>query len=244
MKVLLLAGTAEARALAGRLAGDARFDLVASLAGATRAPEAYAVPVRSGGFGGTAGLEKYIEDNDVEAIVDVTHPFARVMPQRAQALCARHGRPYLRLARPGWTPEPGDRWRVVKEAVQAAEEIAPGARVFLATGARSLGDFAALAAGRYVVARVIDPPDRPFPFLQGQFLIGRPPFTVAGEIATFRAHGIDVLVAKNAGGPADAKLAAARALGLPVVLLNRPPPPPGDRVESVAAALAWLERLA
>ena len=147
-------------------------------------------------------------------------------------------------ARSGWTPGPGDSWRFVEGAAEAGEEIAPGARVFLATGARSLGDFAALAARRYVVARVIDPPDRPFPFPRGQWLVGRPPFTEADEIATLRAHRIDVLVAKNAGGPADAKLAAARALGLPVVLLNRPPPPPGDRVESVAAALAWLERLA
>ena len=243
MKVLLLAGTAEARALAARLKGDRRFEVVASLAGAIRAPAAYAVPVRFGGFGGTPGLVKFIEDNAVGGVIDATHPFARVMPRRAQAVCAGLGLPYLRLDRPGWTPGPGDRWRFVEGAAEAGEEIAPGARVFLATGARSLGDFAALAARRYVVARVIDPPDRPFPFPRGQWLVGRPPFTEADEIATLRAHRIDVLVAKNAGGPTSAKLAAARALGLPVVLLDRPPPPPGDRVETVEAACAWLERL-
>lgn len=243
MKLLLLAGTAEARALAARLAGDQRFEVVASLAGATRAPLPYAVPVREGGFGGASGLEKYIEDKSVEVVVDATHPFARVMPHRAQALCARIGRPYLRLLRPGWQPGPGDRWTLVADEARAAEVTARGARVFLATGRRSLRRFARLGEGRHLVARVIDPPEGPFPFGDGEWVVGRPPFTVEDERATFRALRIDVLVAKNAGGPADAKLAAARALGLPVVLLDRPPPPPGDRAETVAAAQAWLERL-
>lgn len=243
MKTLLLAGTQEARRLADRLAGDPRFDVVASLAGATRAPAPYAVPVRSGGFGGERGLEKYIEDNGVEAIVDATHPFARVMPHRACTACARLSRPYLRLERPGWRPGPGDRWQFVDDEAAAATVIAPGAWVFLATGRRSLPRFVALAAGRHLVVRVIDPPTAPFPFADGQWLAGRPPFAVEDEIRTFRDLRIDVLVAKDAGGPTKAKLAAARDLGLRVVLLRRPPPPPGDRVSTVEAALGWLERL-
>ena len=244
MKLLLLAGTAEARALAARLSGDRRFEVTATLAGATRQPEDYAVQVRVGGFEGDEGLEKYIEENAIEVVIDATHPFARVMPHRAQAVCARRGLPYLRLERPPWTPGPEDRWQIVEDAEAATRVIAPGARVFLATGRRSLQDFAALAEGRAIVARVIDPPETPFPFPNGEWLVGRPPFAVADEIRTLRDHAIDVVVAKNAGGPTDAKLAAARALGLPVVMLYRPSPPPGDRVESVAAALDWLERLA
>jgi len=243
VKLLLLAGTREARALAGRLAGDERFDVVASLAGATRTPTAYAVALRSGGFGGEAGLENFMINNAVEAVVDATHPFARIMPLRAQALCARHGLPYLRLQRPCWVPGPGDRWRLVDDEAAAAAVIAPGARVFLATGRRSLPRFAALAAGRHLVARVIDPPEAQFPFPDGEWQVGRSPFSVAQETRTLRDLRIEVLVAKNAGGPTEAKLAAARGLGLDVVLLRRPPPPPGDRVASIDAALAWLERL-
>lgn len=243
MKLLLLAGTREARALAERLAGDARFDVLASLAGATRAPADYSVAVRSGGFGGAEGLETFMINNGINGVIDVTHPFSRVMPHRAQALCAHHGLPYLRLQRPGWSPGPGDRWHFVDDEGAAAEAIAPGARVFLATGRRSLPRFAALAAGRHLVVRVIDPPGDRFPFSDGQWHVGRPPFSVAQETRTFRDLGIEVLVAKNAGGPAEAKLSAARDLGLDVVLLRRPSPPPGDRVATVEAALDWLERL-
>lgn len=243
MKLLLLAGTREARALAGRLAGDARFDVLASLAGATRAPIDYAVALRSGGFGGDIGFENFMKNNEIDAVVDATHPFARVMPHRAQALCARHGVPYLRLQRPGWAPGPGDRWHIVDDEGAVADVIAKSARVFLATGRRSLPRFAALAVGRHMIVRVIDPPGAPFPFPDGAWQVGRPPFSVAEETRTFRDFRIEVLVAKNAGGPADAKLAAARDLGLDVVLLRRPPPPPGDRAASIDAALAWLERL-
>ncbi len=243
MKLLVLAGTAEARALAERLAGDRRFEVVASLAGATRAPVRYAVPVRVGGFGGEDLQEKYIIDNGFEAVLDATHPFARIMPMRTRAICTRLGLPCLRLLRPGWRPGPGDRWTWVADEAAVAGVITTGARVFLATGRRSLPRFAALADGRHLVARVIDPPETPFPFPKGDWLVGRPPYALVDEVETFRAHRIDVLVAKDAGGPAGAKLAAARALGLPVVLLRRPPEPPGDRVQSVDAVIAWLERL-
>ena len=243
MKLLLLAGTAEARALAQRIAGDTRVEGLASLAGATRAPAPYALPLRTGGFGGRSGLEEYLYTNTFEAIIDASHPFARVMPYRAQAICARLGLPYLRLLRPGWQQAPGDRWIGVEDEVAAADVITPGARVFLATGRRSLPRFARLAEGRHLIARVIDPPGTPFPYPKGEWLQARPPFTPAAEMRRFRDLGVDVLVAKNAGGPTDAKLAAARDLDLPVVLLRRPAPPPGERVETVDAAMAWLERL-
>ncbi|MCB1336499.1 MAG: cobalt-precorrin-6A reductase [Maritimibacter sp.] len=243
MKLLLLAGTAEARALAERLAGNARFDPVASLAGATDRPAAYAVALRVGGFGGDAGFEKYCRDKRIEAIVDATHPFARVMPRRAQAVAARLGLRHLRLLRPGWVAGPGDDWRWVEDARSVTAAVPPGARVFLATGRQSLDGFAELARGRHLIVRVIDPPQAPFPFAQGGWLIGRPPFSIDDEIRTLRDHRIGVLVVKDSGGPTAAKLEAARALGLPVVMIRRPPPPPGARVENVEAALEWLERL-
>ncbi|MEZ5723044.1 MAG: cobalt-precorrin-6A reductase [Paracoccaceae bacterium] len=242
MKLLLLAGTAEARDLAERLAADPRVEALAALAGATRAPSDYAVPVRHGGFGGEAGLEKHCKDNGIECVIDATHPFSRIMPGRAAALCAQLRLPYLRVLRPGWTPGPGDNWTFVADEAAAADVITEGARVFLATGRRSLPRFAALARGRHLIARVIDPPTDPFPFPIGEWRVGRPPFRVADEVQTLRDLAVDVLVAKDAGGPAEAKLEAARSLGLPVVMLRRPPPPPGDRVASVAAAMDWLER--
>ncbi len=243
MKLLLLAGTAEARALAARLAALGRVEVVAALAGETRAPEAYPVPLRMGGFGGDEAFGKYLENNGLQAVLDVTHPFARIMPWRARVVSERLGLPCLKLLRPGWTPAAGERWRFAPDAAAVAEMVPDGARVLLATGRKSLAGFAALAAGRHLVVRVVDPPEGPFPFPQGEWVVGRPPFSLSDEIALMRAHRIEALVAKNAGGPARAKLDAARVLGLPVVLIDRPVPPPGPRVETVEAALDWVERL-
>lgn len=242
MKLLLLAGTREARALAEALAQDARVEVLASLAGETRTPHLLAVPVRIGGFGGDAGQEKFMRDEGIEAVVDATHPFAAQISTRTEAICARLGLPYVQLLRPGWTPGPGERWRFVDREEDVAAELPEGAAVFLATGPKRLERFIGLGAHR-VYCRRIDPAEAPFPLPLGAWLIGRPPFSVADEIALFQRLGIGALVVKDAGGTADAKLLAARELGLPVVLIRRPPPPPGDKAASVEAALDWLERL-
>lgn len=240
MKLLLLAGTAEARALAARLSGDPRFSVIASLAGETRRPQSLAVPVRVGGFGGAAAQEKFMFDAGVEVVVDATHPFAAEISARTQAICARRGLAYLQLLRPGWQPGAGDSWRFVDREEDVAGALPEGAAVFLATGPKRLDRFTGLAAHR-VFCRRIDPAEAPFPLPCGDWVTGRPPFSVADEIALFRRLGIGALVVKDAGGATDAKLHAARALGLPVVLIRRPTPPPGDKAETVDAALDWLE---
>jgi len=244
MRVLLLAGTAEARALAARLARHRRIAVLASLAGETRAPLPLGVPTRVGGFGGAAGQAAFIQHGRFDAVVDATHPFARTMPRRSEALCARLGLPYLRLLRPGWRAGPGDRWHLVGAERDVAEAAPPGARLFLATGRKSLALMGNLA-GRAVVCRVVDPPSAPFPWSEGAWRSARPPFTLEAEIAALRETKADFLVAKDAGGAAGRrKLEAARALDLPVILIRRPAPPGGARAASVPAALSWLERRA
>lgn len=242
MKLLLLAGTTEARALAERLARDRRLEVQASLAGATRAPVPLGVATRTGGFGGELEQEKYITDNGFGAVIDATHPFAIRISRRTQVICDRLDLPYLQLIRPGWQPGPGDNWTFLDREEDAAAHVPERATVFLATGRKTLDRFAPLQ-GRRVICRRIDPAAGPFPFPGGEFLIGRPPFSVEDEIRLFRELGVDVLVVKDAGGPVQEKLIAARDLGLPVLVIRRPEQPPGPKAESVEAALDWLDRL-
>lgn len=239
MTLLLLAGTGEAQRLAQALA-ERGVRTIASLAGATRAPRDLPIAVRSGGFGGDAGFESYLDTEGITAVLDATHPFAARITHRTARICAARGLPYCLLLRPAWQPEPGDRWTYIDAEEQAAEYIPEEATVFLATGRQTLERFAGLAP-RTLYCRQIDPPDGPFPFEGGEFLIGRPPFSVEGELRLFQELGIDWLVVKNAGGaPSRTKLTAARQLGIPVLVINRPPPPPGAlRVTTVAAALDW-----
>ncbi len=237
MRVLVLAGTAEARAFCAR----APCDVLASLAGAVRRPLSQGVPTRVGGFGGEEGFLALLHAEGIGAVVDATHPFAARITARTAAVCAREGVPYLRLERPGWTAGPGDRWTWVDDATGAVNAIPAGAAVFLATGRQSVTEFAGLQGP--VWCRVIDPPEVAFPLARGGWVVGRPPFGMVEEVALFRRLGVAWIVAKDSGAAeAEGKLAAARELGLPVAMIRRPAPV-GPRVETVDAALDWVARL-
>jgi precorrin-6A/cobalt-precorrin-6A reductase len=241
-RLLILGGTGEAAALAERLAGDPRLSIVTSLAGRTRNPARLAGDVRVGGFGGAAGLAGYLQREAVALVVDATHPFAARMAANAAAACTAAGVPRLKLLRAAWRPVAGDRWIDVPDMAAAARAVGDaGRRVFLSVGRQDLGAFAGLAEAWFLV-RSIDPLETPRPLARAEVIAGRGPFAEADEAALMREHRIDLLVSKNSGGEATyAKIAAARRLGLPVVMIARPPAPPGDRAASVDDAAAWVE---
>ncbi|MBT9384285.1 cobalt-precorrin-6A reductase [Pseudooceanicola sp. CBS1P-1] len=240
--ILLLGGTAEARVLGGKLA-EAGRPAVVSLAGAVLRPAPQPLPTRIGGFGGDAGFAAYLMSERISAVLDATHPFAARITARAARICGDLGLPYARLSRPGWQEGPGDHWHRIDRAEEAARIIPETAHVFLASGRLGLAAFAGLA-GRQLTVRVVEDRGDPFPHPNGRWLVARPPFTQAAEVALFRDLGIDWIVAKESGGSGRAKLDAARQLGLGVVLLNRPPEPPGVPLfRDVESALHWLEAL-
>lgn len=240
MTLLLLAGTGDARQIATGLQDVAA---VASLAGATRDPEPLPLPTRRGGFGGEAGFRAYVAEAGITAVLDATHPYADRITKRTAAICAQLGLPFVQFLRPHWMPEPGDNWTEIAREEDAAALIAPGATVFLGTGRQTLDRFANLT-DRRVICRQIDPPEGAFPFPGGEFLVGRPPFSVADEVALFGRLGVDVLIVKNAGGVASrTKLTAARQLGIPVLMIARPPAGNWPVVSTVAEALDWVAGL-
>ncbi|MDI6103177.1 cobalt-precorrin-6A reductase [Actinoplanes sp. NEAU-A12] len=236
MRVLLLGGTTEARRLAGLVAGE--FTVVTSLAGRTTDPLLPAGEVRIGGFGGVDGLAGYLRDERIDVVVDATHPFAATMSGHAFDACAALGVPLLILRRPGWTAGAGDEWHRVASLPEAAQTLPRlGRRVFLTTGRQGLALFAGLD-GCWFLARSVEPPAGVMP-RHLEVLLDRGPFTVEGERELITRHRIDVLVTKDSGG-ADAKLVAARELGVPVLMVNRPPAPPATTVSTADAAVSWL----
>ncbi|MFE4970515.1 cobalt-precorrin-6A reductase [Kitasatospora sp. NPDC056651] len=242
--VLVLGGTTEGRMLAAELAPTANR-VTSSLAGRVARPRLPAGEVRIGGFGGPEGLADWLRGERVDAVVDATHPFAAGISRNAALAAAATGVPLLVLRRPGFTRVDGDRWIPVPSLAAAAAELLPrrGERVFLTIGRQGVAAFAHLD-GLHFLARSVDPPEPPLP-PSCEVLLDRGPFTVQGEEALLRTHGIDVLVTKDSGGSATAaKLSAARGLRLPVVIVERPPVPPGvPVVPDVPGALHWLEQL-
>ena len=216
---------------------------IASLAGATRAARVQTGQTRIGGFGGEDGFRRYLAEAEITAILDATHPFAARITHRTARVARDLGLPHLQLLRPEWKPQKGDRWTEINDEAEARNHVQPGQTVFLATGRQTLERFANLSQAT-LICRQIDPPDRPFPFPNGRFEIGRPPFSVEDEIALFTELDIDWLITKNAGSKlAVSKLTAARQMGLPVLMIARPPQPDCTRVDNVEDALAWVRAL-
>jgi len=233
--VLLLGGTAEARAFAKAFAiPGAR--LVASLAGMTTRPLAYPCAMRHGGFGGVDGLRAYLRNEAIAALVDATHPFATGMSRNAAQACAGQAVPNIALTRPPWPPV-GD-WHSFASLRQAVDALPPGARVLATTGRKDIGPYAA-RPDLAVFLRSVDPPDAVPAHVVP--LVARAPFAMASETAGMTRHGITHLVTRNAGGESRARLDAAVALGLPLHIVERPPMPVARTVHSVADALRWLQ---
>lgn len=243
-KLLILGGTGEAAVLAD--AARARFgeaiEITTSLAGRTMRPAPIAGHVRIGGFGGEDGLAAYLAGNRIDRLIDATHPFAQRISHQARLACERAGVARLILLRSPWKRHPGDRWIEVDTMAQAAEQVGRiGRRAWLTVGAGEIAAFAAVDEVSFVV-RLIDPPRSPLPLARCEVIFGRGPFGLAEERRRIESLGIDVLVAKASGGDATAaKIVAARELGLPVIIVRRPPPEPGPAATTVEAALAWLD---
>jgi len=238
--VLVLGGTSEARALAAELTDRPGLRVISSLAGRVRNPVLPPGEVRIGGFGGVQGLADWARAEAVDAMVDATHPFAERISAHAVAACKQAGLPLLRLTRPGWQVQEGDDWHDAASLADAAAILPPlGTRVFLTTGRQGLSAFAALHRLWFLI-RCVDAPSGAMP-ANREVLLARGPYTRDAERALMRRFAIHVLVTKDSGGSLTAgKLAAARDLGIPVVIIRRPDASPAPSAAGVGDAVSWV----
>lgn len=241
LRLLILGGTTEASALARRIADKPEVMAILSLAGATANPAPAPIPQRIGGFGGAEGLAAYLEGERIDAVVDATHPFASRMSANAAAACRATCTPLVVFGRPPWTPQPGDHWIEVATMHDAAGALGAKPRtVFLTQGRLQLAAFARAPQHRYIV-RAIDRPAEIDALPKSKLILARGPFSLADEAALMRNEAVEALVTKNSGGRATyAKIEAARALGLEVVIVRRPPAPEVETLHDLDAVLAWI----
>jgi len=239
-RALILGGTADANLLAETIA-QAGLEAVYSYGGRTRAPAGQKLPTRIGGFGGVSGLADYLRSEGITHVIDATHPFAAEISRNAVTACAETGTPLLALERAPWVRTAGDNWIEVADVTSAVAALPERrARVFLAIGRQHIAPFSAKPQHAYTL-RFVDPPEGALPLPDADVIVSRGPFTLDGELEMMRSRAIEWIVARNSGGAgARAKIDAARALGLPVIMLARPQLPDRPRAESVPEVMEWL----
>jgi precorrin-6A/cobalt-precorrin-6A reductase len=235
MRILILGGTGEARALAERLTMHGH-SVITSLAGRTRAPAMPVGEVRVGRFGGIAGLAAYLKARGIDRLVDATHPYAGLISVNAVGAAQATGVPLVRYMRPAWVEPEGARWWYVCSLEDAAGVLPSGATALITTGHEGLALLLERDDCRLVV-RLIEPPAEPLP-PHARLILARPPYTLEGERALFEREGITHLVTKNSGGAQTAaKLEAARITGAEVIMVARPVYGPAREVETIEEAV-------
>jgi precorrin-6A/cobalt-precorrin-6A reductase len=245
-RILILGGTTEARQLAGKLAEHDDVSVTLSLAGRTESPVAQGVPTRSGGFGGVEGLAAYLRREQINLLIDATHPYAANISRNAAEAARLAGIPIFALRRPAWEPAEGDRWTLVVDAAEAVKALGPKPRkIFLALGRQEIAEFASAPQHTYVI-RSVDPVEPPLDVPDATYVLARGPFAEADELELLKTHRIDAIVAKNSGGSATyGKIAAARKLGIEVILFRRlllPEVPSAASVDELVARVGhWLD---
>ncbi|MEM6985587.1 MAG: precorrin-6A/cobalt-precorrin-6A reductase [Pseudomonadota bacterium] len=223
MTILILGGTARARALATRL--SKRGPVVYSLAGVTEQPRLpTGCTIRRGPFGGVEGLVRFIQSAGIERLIDASHPHARQISDNAAAASQASGIPLTVARWRPWAPDLGDRWRSFADTAamrDALHQRAPS-RVLLALGAKASQPLLALP-GHHLWLRCVEPPDLQHAGSPVSVIQARGPFSEAAEHELLSAQRIDLVICKNSGLPQGrAKLNAARTLGIEVWLLQTP----------------------
>jgi precorrin-6A/cobalt-precorrin-6A reductase len=244
-RLLILGGTGEAATLAetAHVQFSGRLDVIYSLAGRIKPVREFAATVRVGGFGGGAGLADYIKSENIKLLIDATHPFAKNISANAYDASLAADMPRLTLTRPPWDLPPGAKFLEADDMAHAARILPDFAkRVLVTTGQSSLDELKELPDIHFFI-RVIEEPNEKPALENYTFITGRPPFTMDDELALMQDHAIDAVLTKQSGGTATvAKIIAAIRRHIPVVLIRRPLPEPGESVESVEDALMWLEQ--
>ena len=241
--ILLLGGTELARHLGDRLADCGDYEITYSLAGMTRKPNMpTSTSRRSGGFGGSLALQDYLKEQNIKAVIDATHPFARKITSNTAKSCRTLGIPYVNLAEPAWQRQDGDQWIIAQDLEQVVELVPSGSRCFLSIGKKELSKLTP-RADCWFLMRSIELPDSEHPLPNGIHIQSMPGETPDQEMELLKNHDIDLVISKNSGAARSYhKIVAARNLGLPVIMIERPALATTDCLYSIEDAAGWLDQ--
>lgn len=235
--VLVVAGTSDGREAAETLARRG-IPVVATVATdwAAELLAGSGVSVRVGRLD-AAGFKQLIQSEHIGAVIDCSHPYAQLVSEAVQSVCADMGVLCSRYRRPpGSHPAAND---VIaagspEQAAAAAavllKSLSPEQTVFLTTGTKDLAIYASCLPPDRLVPRVL-PVVASLERCQAcgirtdRIVAMQGPFDRALNEALFRAFRAGVVITKDGGsrGGFKEKIEASQAVGAACIVVERPP---------------------
>ena len=164
-----------------------------------------------------------------DCLVDASHPYAKNISANAIAAAQSENIFYVRFERAEVEFDYEKIFPVDSCEAAAVKASELGKNIYLTTGSRSLKIFVDMLKGCNLTARVLPTADvlsqcEELGLTPKQIVAIQGAFSVEFNVEMFRHANAEVVVTKNSGqiGGADTKVEAAKILGLPVVMINRP----------------------
>lgn len=232
MKIFVMAGTEDGRELAGFLL-ERGYEVTASVVSeyGRKLLEQYA-GIRIIARKLDAGeLVEILRTDKIHVLVDGSHPYAAGASGSAIEACNRVNIPYVRFERATGVTGGDSVYHVSSGEAAAVKAAELGKNIYLTTGSRNLKTFVESPALKdcTITARILPTAEvlaecEALGLTPKQICAIQGPFSTELNVELFRHARAEVIVTKDGGqvGGVDTKIAAARILKLPVVVIDRP----------------------
>ena len=241
VNILILVGTGDSLKVADELCLHAEFKVYIFLDKRSRLRSNSKVAGEISSLRNEEFFHRFLIENGIEALIDASHPFDKESTELCKRVSKLADIKLTHFLRPPWTPTIDDNWTSVRTLDEAAKIIPDGSNVFIATGRIGLEKFSKLTSSKFFIRR-LGKVKLQCPLDNGKFIYGNPPFSLKDEISLFRSLKIDILVIKNVGGDGSfAKVEAARAMNISVIMIERPKESPINAITTIPEIFKWMD---
>lgn len=179
------------------------------------------------------GIEKYIKENNIDLVLDMTHPYAVEVSKNVIDACENTGAKYMRFERARLIEYAvHDNLHLVKDYPAAVEFLNSRKdlkRVFLGTGSNNLELFCKELVDKEIFPRVIPSPSiiekcTDLGISYSNIVAMQGPYSTELNMGMLNHFDCDVLVTKESGasGGFIEKVEACTMLGIDAVIIDRP----------------------
>ena len=241
LNILILVGTGDGLQLAKKLGLRAEFNVHIFVDKRSRIRSNLKFAGEISSLKNEEFFFRFLIENGIEALIDASHPFDKESTELCKRVSKLADIKLTHFFRPPWIPTIDDNWTSVRTLDEAAKTIPDGSNVFIATGRIGLEKFSKLTSSKFFIRR-LGKVKMHCPLDNGKFIYGDPPFSLKDEISLFRSLKIDILVIKNVGGEGSfAKVEAARAMNISVIMIERPQKPWANGIDTIPGIFKWMD---